>query len=212
MADNFYLRLGVNGKADKASIKQAYRKIAKSCHPDAEGSCGGDSGRFRDLQEAYETLSDTEKRKAYDDRLAREEENRIPVHRMEKRGPRDRFGGYRADSDPFGGFFDGRQAYPPGDSPSVHFEAVLSPHEALEGGACRLPVEVVSPCPWCADTFPPLFVRRPRCAACGGTARLRQRRHLPLHIPPNIRHGTVITLTDPSLPGIRVKVRILIDG
>ncbi len=224
MADDFYLRLGINRKADKASIKRAYRNIAKSCHPDVEGSCG-DAGRFCDLQEAYETLSDNEKRKAYDAHLAREEEGRVPVHHREKRGtsgrahfapgssePMNSFRGNRAGRDPFDGVFEGRDTFPPAGSQTVHYEAVLSPQEASEGGSCQLPVEIVSRCRWCSDPISALLGRRPRCPACGGTARVRQRHHFPLHIPPGVRHGAVMTLTDPSLPGVRIKVRFLIDG
>jgi molecular chaperone DnaJ len=226
MADNFYIRLGISRNADKASIKRAYRNIAKSCHPDVEGSCG-DPGRFRDLQEAYETLADTEKRKEYDAHLAREEEDRIPVRRGVKRspdgrphrtqrpsaGPMEGFRRSRVDGDPFAGFFGERQTFSPSGAPeAVHFEAVLSPEEASQGGSCQFPVDIVSPCRWCEDFFPAPWDPRPRCPACGGTGRVRQRCHLPFHIPPGIRHGAVMTLTDPSLPGIRVRVRVLIDG
>ncbi len=220
MAMDFYLRLGVNRKADAESIKRAYRKIAKSCHPDMEGECG-DADRFRDLQEAYETLSDTDKRKAYDERLTREEDVSVPVHRREpfdpgtdpSPGPSR---GYRGDprprrrSDPFAAFSGGMD-FPFHGTDTVHLEAILSPEEASEGGTCELPVEIASPCPWCEGAVPSFRFHR-RCAACGGAGRIRQRRHLPFHIPAGIRHGAILTLDDPALAGSRVRVRILIDG
>ena len=220
MAVDFYLRLGVDRKADSESIKRAYRKIAKSCHPDMEGECG-DADRFRDLQEAYETLSDTDKRKAYDERLGREENASVPVHR---RGPSDaetdpppgpsrHYGSDprpRPRSDPFAAF-SRSMAFPFHGTDTVHLEAILSPEEASEGGICHLSIEVASRCPWCPDPAPSFRFRR-RCAACGGAGRIRQRRLLQLRIPAGIRHGAILTLDDPSPPETQVRVRILIDG
>ena len=91
-------------------------------------------------------------------------------------------------------------------------EAILSPEEASEGGSVTLPIDVVSRCPWCGDAFPSLWGRRLRCAACGGTGRIRRRRHLPFHIPAGVRHGSILALIDPDLPDGRILVRILIGG
>ena len=221
MAVDFYLRLGVSRKADAESIKRAYRKIAKSCHPDMEGECG-DAGRFKDLQEAYETLSDADKRKDYDERLAREEGASVPVHRKGRSsgpgagssaGPSRPYGKdprYRRRSDPFADFFRSME-FPFHRTDTVHLEAILSAEEASEGGICQLPIEIASRCPWCMDPAPSFRFRR-RCAACGGAGRIRQRRNLPFNIPAGVRHGAVLTLNDPSLPETQVRVRILIDG
>ena len=57
-----YQTLGVGRDADGPTIKKAYRKLAMKHHPDK----GGDEQKFKQLQEAYETLSDPEKRANYD--------------------------------------------------------------------------------------------------------------------------------------------------
>ncbi|NBU34188.1 J domain-containing protein [bacterium] len=59
---DFYKILGVSRDASQMDIKLAYRKLAKTCHPDK----GGDTIEFQKIQEAYETLSDTEKKRNYD--------------------------------------------------------------------------------------------------------------------------------------------------
>ncbi len=59
---NPYQTLGVNRDATADEIKRAYRKLASQHHPDK----GGDKTRFQDIQAAYDTLSDTNKRAAYD--------------------------------------------------------------------------------------------------------------------------------------------------
>lgn len=84
--DNYYDALGVSRDADADQIHAAYRAAAKRYHPDrdrrhAEGS------RFRAVQEAYETLGDPERRRAYDESRG----ERVPVEVRVHSG--DRFTG-----------------------------------------------------------------------------------------------------------------------
>ncbi len=61
----FYDVLGVKRDASEKEIKSAFRKLAQKYHPDA----GGDENKFKEISEAYETLSDEKKRKEYDQML-----------------------------------------------------------------------------------------------------------------------------------------------
>ena len=58
---DYYEILGVAKSADDAAIKKAYRSLASKHHPDK----GGDTAKFQELQEAYDNLSDAQKREAY---------------------------------------------------------------------------------------------------------------------------------------------------
>jgi len=62
---SYYEVLGVDSKATTDEIKKAFKKLARKHHPDA----GGDEAVFKEISEAYEVLSDGEKRKEYDNML-----------------------------------------------------------------------------------------------------------------------------------------------
>jgi curved DNA-binding protein len=66
MARDFYQVLGVSKDADEKKIKQAFRKLAKQYHPDANPNDPKAEQRFKEINEAYEALGNPEKRKFYD--------------------------------------------------------------------------------------------------------------------------------------------------
>lgn len=63
MAKDYYEVLGVEKKASKEDIKKAFHKLAHKFHPDKKG---GDEAKFKEVNEAYQTLSDEGKRREYD--------------------------------------------------------------------------------------------------------------------------------------------------
>jgi len=65
MARDYYEVLGVSREASEAEVKRAYRELARKLHPDVNKEPDA-AARFAEAQEAYETLSDPEKRKQYD--------------------------------------------------------------------------------------------------------------------------------------------------
>ena len=67
---DLYSALGVPSSASTADIKSAFRRLAAHYHPDRNPSPDAPA-RFRSVQEAYEVLSDEEKRQAYDDNRRR---------------------------------------------------------------------------------------------------------------------------------------------
>lgn len=62
MAKDYYATLGVDRNATQDDVKKAFRKLAQKHHPDK----GGDEAKFKEITEAYATLSDDKKRKQYD--------------------------------------------------------------------------------------------------------------------------------------------------
>ncbi|MGF1206172.1 molecular chaperone DnaJ [Streptococcus infantarius] len=82
----FYDRLGVSKDASQAEIKKAYRKLSKKYHPDINKEPGAEE-KYKEIQEAYETLGDEQKRAAYD-----------------QYGPAGANGGFGGGTGGFGGF------------------------------------------------------------------------------------------------------------
>src|SRR5260370_41355074 len=64
---DYYKPLGVDRKASDAEMKSAYRKLARKFHPDVNPNNKEAEARFKQINEAYQVVSDPEKRKKYDE-------------------------------------------------------------------------------------------------------------------------------------------------
>ena len=217
MPEDYYIVLGVNRGANFKKIKKAYRTVIKRYHPDITHTKES-TARFLEIKEAYETLSDAEKRKRYDEELAAQGSelriSRVPETIKTRRSLLDEMEGFFSSfTDDFfegfvPGFFDmdrGRMR-----AKDLYFEAILSPREALKGGLFPVTVPVIEPCPRCSRTgvWEDFF-----CPACSGHGRVRSEREFSLSIPPHVKHGTEIRLSmeDIGLKGAYLNILVLID-
>ena len=66
MSDNYYTILGINENASSEEIKKAYRTLQMKWHPDKNGGSQDSINMTQKLNEAYETLSDQQKKEEYD--------------------------------------------------------------------------------------------------------------------------------------------------
>ena len=158
---NPYDTLGVPKNASADEIKKAYRKLAREHHPDASG---GDETLFKEVQGAYDVLSDPEKRQQYDT---------FGSANGRMGGAAGGAGPQFADfdlSDLFGGLFGGaRQRGPvPERGADVEAHTTLSFEDALRGAEVRVPVELETACRTCGGTGAEPGTAPSVCPQCGG--------------------------------------------
>ncbi len=193
---DYYIILGVSRGVDVDKIKQAYRKGVKKYHPDVAQSAET-TERFLELKEAYETLSNEEKRREYDRQLERDElslrisrPSEIIKQRTSAYDQCDIFGSLVDEfvSGFVPVFFDRRI----GKQKNLYLELILSPREAADGGLFPIHVPVVEPCPRCnrSGMLQDFF-----CPVCDGYGRIKTAREIRLSVPPHIPHGTEIRLS-----------------
>src|SRR5262245_37461390 len=70
ISKDYYATLGVAKDAKPDEIKKTYRKLARQFHPDANKGDAAAEERFKEISEAYDVLSDVERRKEYDEQRA----------------------------------------------------------------------------------------------------------------------------------------------
>src|ERR1700691_2797136 len=138
---DYYEVLGVARSADADAVKRAYRKLARKYHPDVSKEKNAES-KFKEVQEAYEVLRDTEKRAAYD-QLGRDyrtgQQFRPPPDWSQRYGHSgsQRFSDLNGFSDFFSSLFGGAAGGgPPPDAEAGHLD--LTVEEAFTGTKRRV--------------------------------------------------------------------------
>lgn len=166
MADH-YSTLGVDRDATPDEIKKAYRKLAREHHPDANPGDAAAAEHFKDVNRAYEVLSDPQKRANYD-------------AYGDERGPGAGFGGFSdfgGISDLFSTFFGGAGASTTrgtGRGSDVLAEVVLTLEEAAAGVEREVDVTTLGECETCSGSGAAPGTFPTRCSACGGTGETRE--------------------------------------
>jgi molecular chaperone DnaJ len=164
---DYYEVLGVSKNATEEEIKKAFRTLAFKYHPDRNREDGAEE-KFKEINEAYEVLSDSEKRAAYD--------------RYGQAGPEGFFqqgfdgfglGGF---GDIFEAFFGGattaRQA--PQSGADLHQRVTITLEEAAFGSEKEIKVLRTEYCSLCQGTGSKPGIQPARCPNCNGTGQVRR--------------------------------------
>ena len=185
---DYYKALGVSKTATPDEIKKSYRKLARKYHPDANKGDAKAEERFKEISEAYNTLSDTKRRKEYDD--ARSLFGSGGFRPPGQGGPGgfsfdlgDLFGGAGADGttdagsggrlgDLLGGMFGGGRSGTqtrPRRGTDIETEATLSFNDAIDGTTVSLRLTGEGACPTCHGTGAKSGTVPRVCPTCQGT-------------------------------------------
>src|SRR6187401_2136165 len=165
---DYYELLGVPRTATEADIKSAFRTLARELHPDV--STEPDAGaRFRDVAEAYEVLSDTERRATYD---------RFGKAGLRRGGFEPAFTDFGNLSDIFAAFFGedllgGNARQRPLRGGDVHTVVEIDLEEALTRAAVTVPMDVAIPCERCDATGAEPGTSTRSCPTCSGAGVVR---------------------------------------
>jgi molecular chaperone DnaJ len=166
---DYYEVLGVPRNASHEDIKKAFRKLAFQYHPDRNKDDGA-SEKFKEVNEAYEVLSDADKRAAYD--------------RFGHAGAEGIFGGRGFDGFDFGGFGDIFEAFFGGTGTTarhtsrrgndLRYSVSLTFEEAALGCEREIEISRTELCSTCRGTRARPGSQPTRCTTCDGTGQVRR--------------------------------------
>jgi DnaJ-class molecular chaperone len=165
---DYYEVLGVSKTASDAELKSAFRKKAMDCHPDRHPGDAEAEARFKELNEAYQVLSDGQKRAAYD---------RMGHAAFEQGGGPGGFGGAQGFGsmsdifeDLFGDVFGGgRRSGGQNRGADLRYNMEITLDEAFKGKAATIKVPTAITCETCSGTGAKPGTRPKTCQTCKGS-------------------------------------------
>ena len=187
MADNkrdYYEVLGVAKGASEDEIKKAYRQMAKKYHPDLNPGDKEAEARFKEVNEAYEVLSDSQKKARYDQYGHAGVDPNFGAGGYQGYG----FDGMDLDlGDIFSSFFGGggaRRSNPnaPRRGSDVSASVVISFEEAARGCKKQVDVRLVDTCSDCRGSGAAKGSAPKPCPACNGTGQERRQQRTPFGV------------------------------
>ena len=219
MAKDYYEILGVPRKASQKQIKQAYRRLARKCHPDVNPGDKGAEERFKEIAEAHEVLSDPKKRKAYD-------EGGPAFFQAEGGGPRTGAGGgyrvYRTDGKEgsvdfeffsrfgdFGSIFStifgreregGRETATRGSfkGEDITEDVETDFRTAVKGGYTFITIRVQEVCSTCRGAG---NLEGKLCTNCQGAGIVVRSERIRVKIPEGVQTGSMIRVREKGMAG-----------
>jgi len=193
---DLYSVLGVGRDATDAEIKRAFRKLAQQTHPDVNSEPGADE-RFKEVNQAYQVLSDPQRRQAYD------------MFGTTGEGGDQGFGaagGFGNFGDIFDAFFGGTQAGTRRGHPlagaDLRYDLRITLEEAVHGVDKEIEFTALGPCETCGGSGAAPGTEAVTCEQCGGRGEIRTTRRTMLGQMVNVStcprcHGEGKLITDP---------------
>ena len=208
---DYYRILGISKNAEGKEIKQAYRRLARKYHPDLNPSDKSAEAKFKEINEAYEVLSDPDKRQKYD-RFGDQWQHAEQFAKSGQGGARRDFSESGAtfthgDFGDLGSIFNNlfgnssagfRTAYRRQRSQDVDYPVEVSLEEAYHGGKRTIQLQSEESCGACGGTG---RVGNRICTICNGSGGTVKLKRLEVKIPPGVRDGSRIRIAGQGKTG-----------
>ncbi|MGI6578320.1 MAG: molecular chaperone DnaJ [Eubacteriales bacterium] len=182
---DYYEVLGLEKGASEDAIKKAYRKLAKKYHPDVNPGDKQAEERFKEVNEAYEVLSDADKRQRYDAYGHAGVDPNFGAGQSSGWG--GGFSGFGFDDFDLGSIFDSffgggssRRRNAPMRGDDVHTTIMLSFEEAAFGCEKEIGINRIEDCSECGGSGAEKGTTASTCSRCRGTGQVRSSRRTPL--------------------------------
>jgi molecular chaperone DnaJ len=195
---DYYDSLGVNRDASDEDIKKAYRKLAMKHHPDRNPDSKDAEEKFKEIKEAYEILSEPEKRRAYD------AYGHAGVNPQMGGGPgQEGFGGFaEAFGDIFGEIFGGQRGGRGGNQvyrgADLRYNMEITLEQAARGTETKIRIPTLDECGTCHGSGAKPGTKPKVCDTCGGQGQVRlQQGFFSIQQTCPKCHGTGKTISDP---------------
>ncbi len=209
MAKDYYDILGVSRSASDKEMRQAFRKLARKYHPDVNPGDARAEERFKEINSAYEVLSDPEKRKRYDRYGAQWEQAEAFEKARSAAGGGSFFTqsfdlgelfGRGGRGGPFEGIFEsflGRRG--PMRGQNVEYAAEVTLEEAFQGTARVLQLQSEEACATCGGSGQ---IAGAVCHVCEGSGATLKLKRLEVKIPAGVRDGSRVRIAGEGHPGM----------
>lgn len=201
---NFYEILGVETDATSVQIKCAYRKLARKYHPDLNKEKDA-IDTFKKITSAYETLSDSQKRKNYDiiNGIFKQEKPTTPPisEPMPKETPKTATKKESKEFNPLKTFKywqakfkkqkHTKELHKPQKGENITTDIKITPEEVITGSKRIINILTTQTCPNC---FGRKFINGGKCNNCNGSGEISKRKRITVTIPKGIKDGAKLRL------------------
>lgn len=211
---DYYSILGISRNATDRDIKQAYRRLARQYHPDVNPGNKSAEARFKEINEAYEVVSDPEKRKKYDqygdkwqyaDQFAQAQQQQQGAWSSTQAGEGQPFQFEEADLESvFGDLFGGAGGFKRRATPrqrqgqGIETQVEVTLEEAYQGTVRQISLQSQETCSACRGTG---RIHNLPCSVCRGAGVVPRIRRIEVKIPAGVDTGSRVRIAGKGQPG-----------